>query len=247
MPAHSPLDAKLTRRGFGRLAAIGATALALPQRASASLEPLGPEGLRLAAGPSVPVGLAGVARGSAEVATQRAVSEAVQAISDFAWLSRGDTVLVKVSCNSGNVYPATTDPLALRAMIRLLEERGAGRVIVADMSGVESVRFSPDATTGSSRELMRSAGLAQAAEDAGAEVQAFEEAGWDGFFAERPAAKGSWQGEIMLPAVLRQVVGHVRPGHHRVLAFGRLGGIGQREALHRETGDEPRKRARSCE
>jgi len=199
-----PLDPSLTRRGFGRLAAAGAAALAMPMRANATEQVLGPEGLHPAGGPSVPVALAGVPRSSEEAATERAVRETVQAITDFAWLSPGDSVLIKVSCNSGNVYPATTDPVALRAMIGLLKERGAGRVIVADMSGVQAVRFSPDATKGSTRALLHSAGLAQAAEGAGAEVEAFEEAGWDGFYAEAPAAKGSWNDTILLPNVLKQ-------------------------------------------
>ena len=160
--------------------------------------------LRLADGGSVPVALAGVPRGAPDEATEHAVGEAARIATDFSWLSRGDTVLVKVSCNSGNVYPATTDPVALRTMIALLHEHGAGRVIVADMSGVQAVRFGPDRTTGSSRRLLQSSGLARAALDAGAEVQAFEEAGWDGFFAEAPAARGGWKDTIRLPNVLRE-------------------------------------------
>ena len=77
----------------------------------------------------------------------------------------------------------TTDPVALRAMIGLLRERGARRVIVADMSGVQFVRFGKDHLSGSTRELMETAGMARAAREAGAEVHGFEEAGWDGFFA----------------------------------------------------------------
>jgi uncharacterized protein (DUF362 family) len=197
------LHPTLTRRAFGGLAAASAAALALPSAARA--ERLGPEGLRLASGPNVPVGLAGVAHGAADEATEDAVTRTVEEITDFSWLGRGDSVLVKVSCNSGNPYPATTDPVALRAMIRLLQKHGAGRIIVADMSGVQFVRFGPDETRGSSRELLQSAGLAPVAEAAGAEVQAFEEAGWDGFTAERPTASGSWKNEILLPAVLREV------------------------------------------
>jgi uncharacterized protein (DUF362 family) len=204
MDETSYLDATLTRRGFGRLAGVLAAALALPARGRATQGPLGPGDLRLAAGASVPVALAGVPRESEDGATEQAVRETVQAATDFSWLSRGDSVLIKVSCNSGNVYPATTDPIAVRTMVGLLKERGAGRVIVADMSGVEFVRFSADETRGSSRELLHSSGLARAAEDAGAELQAFEEAGWDGFYAESPVAEGSWKNEIQLPNVLRE-------------------------------------------
>jgi len=205
--SRSPFDASISRRGFGRLSALGMAALGASSVASSARagEPLlGPESLRPAAGPAVPVAVAGVPRAEREAATGSAVALAVGTATDFAWLSRGDTVLIKVSCNSGNVFPATTDPLALRAVVGMLKERGAGRVIVADMSGVQSLRFSPDETRGSSRALMQQAGLAQVAESAGAEVQAFEEAGWDGFYAEAPEASGSWKGEIALPNVLRE-------------------------------------------
>lgn len=117
-------------------------------------------------------------------------------------MSRGDTVLIKVVCNSGNEYPATTDPVAVNAMVRLLKEKGAGRVIVGDMSGVQFIRFSKDRTSGSSRELMTGNGIAEAAEEAGAEVVAFEEAGWDGFFEDTPVDGQSWSRPIMMPNVL---------------------------------------------
>jgi hypothetical protein len=34
----------------------------------------------------------------------------VEAATDFSWLSKGDRVLIKMALNSGNPYPATTDP-----------------------------------------------------------------------------------------------------------------------------------------
>jgi uncharacterized protein (DUF362 family) len=203
METHDAL--RLTRRRFGILTAAGLASLALPRPGHARAPEAPAESLAHAAGEPVPVALSAVPRGAAEEATERAVRRAALAASDFAWLSRGDTVLIKPACNSGNVYPATTDPVALRAMIRLLRERGAGRVIVADMSGVQFVRFGPDRLRGSTRELMRQSGMERAGLDAGAEVQAFEEAGWDGFFEAAPTARGSWSGPLWLPNVLQQV------------------------------------------
>jgi uncharacterized protein (DUF362 family) len=207
IPHGAPLrEPCLTRRRFGALAAGGLATLALPRSTRAApAEPLGLRPLGQAGGAVRAVAVAAVSRGAPGDATAGAVRAAAQAATDFAWLSRGDTVLVKPACNSPNVYPATTDPLALHAMVRLLRERGAGRVLVADMSGVQFVRFSPEHTRGSTRALMQANGLARAAEEAGAQVYAFEEAGWDGFFAEEPAARGSWRGPIWLPAVLREV------------------------------------------
>lgn len=198
-------DLCLTRRRFGVLTAAGAASLAIPGCARAAPQGTVTGDLVFAPGDATPVAVTAVPRGAGDEATEHAVRRAALAASDFAWLSRGDTVLIKPSCNSGNVYPATTDLVALRGMIGLLREKGAGRVIVADMSGVQFVRFSRDDLQGSTRELMQKNGMARAASDAGAEVQAFEEAGWDGFFAEAPFAHGSWSGPILLPAVLREV------------------------------------------
>ena len=57
----------------------------------------------------------------------------------------------------------------------------------------------------STRALMERNGIARAAREAGADVRAFEEAGWDGFYEERPTVEGTWAGPVMLPAVLREV------------------------------------------
>ena len=170
--------------------------------ATAAVPPAPPP---LAAGAAVPVALAGVPRGAPPESVAQAVQRAACAPDDLAWLSRGDSVLVKVASNSGNAFPATTDPVAVRAMVELLLARGAGRVIVGDMSGVQFVRFWKDGLRGSSRTLMQQNGIARAAQEAGAELHAFEEAGWDAFFEERPTASGSWAGPVMLPAVLREV------------------------------------------
>jgi uncharacterized protein (DUF362 family) len=201
--AHSrtiPPVPALTRRGFHRLALGAAIAGAgFASRRAMALPVTAPSaGHRQ-------VTLAGVRRGSGPAEVGAALRRAVLGTTDLSWLSRGDSVLVKPVCNSGNVYPATTDPLALYEMITLLREHGAGRVIVADMSGVQFVRFSPDRLTGSSRALMTNNGLLAAAQAAGAEVQAFEEAGWDGFYDETPTRGDNWKQPLLLPKVLKEV------------------------------------------
>jgi uncharacterized protein (DUF362 family) len=199
-----PLDRlELTRRQFVTATAALLAARGLPRAACAqATKPL--DHLAYAEAPTA-VALAGVPRGAGTERVARAVREAAETATDFSWLSRGDSVLIKPVCNSGNVYPATTDPVAVNAMARLLAERGAGRVIVADMSGVQFLRFSPDATSGSTRVLMTGNGLVRAAEEGGATVQAFEEAGWDGFFEERLGDAAHWNEPIFLPNVLREV------------------------------------------
>jgi uncharacterized protein (DUF362 family) len=194
-------NARLTRR---ELLAMGLASLALPGCAGARTE-VAVDPPTFACDDAVPVALAGTPRGAAPDEVARAVRAGATALDDLAWLSRGDTVLLKVASNSGNRYPATTDPVAVRAMVELLRERGAGRVIVADMAGVQFVRFWKDGLRGSSRALLEENGIARATREAGAELHAFEDAGWDGFYEERPTVAGTWAGPVMLPAVLREV------------------------------------------
>ncbi len=193
----------ITRRGFHQLTAAGLVSLALPRRgARAATSPRTAADLQYSDAPARGVALAGVPKGAGAEGTGQAVRRAAEEATDFSWLSRGDSVLIKVVCNSGNDYPATTDPVALNAMVALLKEKGAGRVMVGDMSGVQFVRFSKDRLSGSSRTLMTGNGLARGAAEAGAEVVAFEEAGWDGFFEDTPAEGENWRRPLMMPNVL---------------------------------------------
>ena len=151
------------------------------------------------------VSLAGVARGSGEAALVTGVREAAEAATDFSWLSRGDTVLIKPVVNSGNPYPATSHPAGVKALVSLLREKGAKRIIVSDMSGVEHVKLSPDKMRGSTRALMQSCGLAGAAEEAGAELYFPEEEGWEAFFEDPPLSGSHWKSGIMMPRILKRV------------------------------------------
>ncbi|MCW5892132.1 MAG: DUF362 domain-containing protein [bacterium] len=215
--------APVSRRRFGAAAGGLAGALLAPRGGRAAAEPAPRPPLAYGADETVTV--VGVPRGAAPEVVAAAVRRAALAATDFAWLGRGDTVMVKPVCNSGNAYPATTDPVALRAMIELLRERGAGRVLVGDMSGVQAVRFSKDRRSGSTRTLMQDAGLARAIAEAGGELRAFEEAGWDAFDPETPAGAADWVGPVLMPRILREV-DHVvlmpRCGRH-VLAGSTLG------------------------
>jgi uncharacterized protein (DUF362 family) len=201
----------VSRRDFGVLATAGLgglAALSLPRLGSASEPEAGASANAREnhpMGPSQSVSLVGVARGSGDEATAQAVRRAALAVTDFSWLSRGDSVLIKPVCNSGKLYPATTDPVALRAMIALLREHGAGRIVVADMSGVEVVRFGPDHLRGSTRELMAQNTIARTSEDAGAEVHAFEEQGWDAFHEETPRSNQHWSAPVMMPNIVNEV------------------------------------------
>jgi uncharacterized protein (DUF362 family) len=135
----------------------------------------------------------------------QSIRNATLAVDNLDWLQRGDTVFIKPVLNSGKPYPSTTSPLALASMIRLLKDKGAGRVVVGDMSGVGHLDQRPDGCKGSTRKLAKSAGLLNPVLDAGAEWAFFEEAGWESFYEEQPAPGSHWQRGIMLPNVLQEV------------------------------------------
>ncbi|MBN2439537.1 MAG: DUF362 domain-containing protein [Deltaproteobacteria bacterium] len=186
--------------------ALGATAMALcPFTVRAGESRLPVNAGQLKRGSRAKVFLTGVDKGAPEDDVKLAVRHAAAAATDFAWLSKGDAVFIKPAVNSGNPYPATTSPAAIAAMVALLKEKGAGRVIVGDMSGVEYLRFSPSSLSGSSRALMTSSGVAKAVEASGAEMHCFEEGGWNAFYEDLPADGSNWKRGLMMPNVLREV------------------------------------------
>ena len=189
----------MTRREFIKLTAMASAAVAMPPDLVRAVEGL------VKTGPDAKVGLAGLPAGKNGSGLMAAVREAAEAVTDFSWLSRRDTVLIKPSVNSGNPYPATTHPAGIKAMIAVLKEKGAGKVMVSDMSGIEHVKLSPDELRGSTRELTASSGIARAAVEAGAELYFPEEEGWSAFFEDGPLSGPHWKAGIMMPKVLKEV------------------------------------------
>ncbi len=116
----------------------------------------------------------------------------VEASTDFSWLSKGDCVLVKLALNSGNPFPATSDPWALAFLIALLREKGAGRIMVGDSSGVETVHWTRETQKGSSRDCCKKSGLLGVILDNDAEPVFFEEAGYDAFMPLYPDGSHHW-------------------------------------------------------
>ena len=131
--------------------------------------------------------------------------KAVEAATDFSWLSQGDRVLIKIALNSGNRYPATTDPWSVQCMVKLLKERGAGKILVGDQSSFGTVQWTKDRKEGSSRQLAKTAGILKVIEDSGAEPCFFEEYGWDAYRPAIPEGKHHWKRPIMVPAKLKEV------------------------------------------
>lgn len=214
----------MIRREFLRY--LGATsALFISQAGSSYANPQEPGAGVRKLGRQARVFVAGVGRNSSEQAMKSAVRAVAEASTDFSWLSKGDSVFIKPALNSGKPYPATTNPIAIGAMVKLLKGKGAGRVIVGDMCGIEHVKLSPEGLSGSSRRLMEHSGMTRAVQAAGGEVHFFEEAGWNGFYEDLPAESRHWKRGLMMPNILKEI-SHIilmpRCGRH-VLAGSTLG------------------------
>jgi len=129
----------------------------------------------------------------------------IEAATDFSWLSRGDRVLVKIALNSGNAYPATTDPWSLGCLIQTLKEKGAGEIWVGDQSGVQGVLWRQNECRGSSREFGESTGLLRVIQEAGARPDFFEERGYDAYIPTLPAGAHHWQEPLWITSIVNEV------------------------------------------
>jgi len=130
----------------------------------------------------------------------------VLSANDFNWLNRGDSVLIKISINSGNPFPATSDPWSLKCMIRLLNEKGAGKILVGDQSGIADVQWTQEEKRGSSRALCDSAGLLRTINTGNASPCFFEEGGYaKGYKETLPAGRHHWKTPIRVAKILDEI------------------------------------------
>ena len=83
-------------------------------------------------------------------------------------VEKGDEILLKPNFNTGDAPPGSSDPDFVKAVIELLYERGASKVILG-----ESSMFSL-----STRKVLEDTSMLSKAEEAGAEVAPFEEGKW---------------------------------------------------------------------
>lgn len=144
-------------------------------------------------------------RGSGD--PRAAVRDVCKAL-DWSWLSRGDSVFVKLSSNSHAPHPSTTSPNAVRAVVAELLERGAGRVLVGDQGGVDYIRKTKEGRRHrSTRELTQCNGLYNAIVESGATPLFFDDLDFEnGYFrAESPSPDWHWREPPYLPNVIREV------------------------------------------
>jgi len=75
-------------------------------------------------------------------------------------VEKGDTVLVKPNYNTADPFPGSSDPIFIAAVIELLRESRAGKVILGERTAFLR-----------SRKVLENAGIVAAAEKAGAQVR----------------------------------------------------------------------------
>jgi uncharacterized protein (DUF362 family) len=80
----------------------------------------------------------------------------------------GDTILVKPNFNTADPPPASSDPSFVKAVIELLYQHGAAKVLLGESSMLRL----------STRDTLLQVGMLQAAAEAGADVVCFDEGEW---------------------------------------------------------------------
>ncbi len=83
-------------------------------------------------------------------------------------IQRGDEVLLKPNFNTADPPPGSSDPDFVKAVIELLYEHGAKKVVLGESSMLRL----------STRKVLMETGMLKKAEEAGAEVVVFDEGRW---------------------------------------------------------------------
>ena len=108
----------------------------------------------------------------------------------LAFIEAGDVVYLKVNSNSGDPYPYSTQPALIRLVGEWCWAQGAKRVIVGDRSF-----FGDPGTSGN----LVANGIAEAADDIGAELIVFEDDGSMEWVAFPESAAMDWSGGFRFP------------------------------------------------
>jgi uncharacterized protein (DUF362 family) len=130
----------------------------------------------------------------------------IEKATDFSWLHKGDSILIKLALNSGNPYPATSDPWALDCLLKVLKEHSATKIYAGDQSGVRNVYWnSQGQVRGTSRAFALSSGLLQVIERNGASPVFFEERGYPAYIETAPAGEHHWKQPMRITSFVNEV------------------------------------------
>ena len=148
--------------------------------------------------------------------------QAIAQITDLSWLEKGDSVFLKLACNSDEPHPAVTYPAAVVAMVELLRARGAGIIYVGDQAGVEHVRLTRKGRVSATEQVMERNGLLAAVKSAKATLHCFDDQGWDGYYPPALDFANHWEQPPQLAKILQRV-DHVvylpRLGSHALAGY----------------------------
>jgi len=109
-----------------------------------------------------------VSKVSSEGDLKKAIQRAVSIIGGIEKLvKKGDTILVKPNYNTAHPYPGSSDPKFIGAVIELIYEAGAERVVLGERSSLLNTR-----------KVLETTGILKVAEEAGAEVVIFGRNSW---------------------------------------------------------------------
>jgi uncharacterized protein (DUF362 family) len=86
-------------------------------------------------------------------------------------VKEGDVILLKPNYNTADPFPGSSDPKFVKAVIDMLYEAGAGKVIVGERTAFLH-----------SRKILEQAGIVKVAEESKAEVRVFGKDGWHVIF-----------------------------------------------------------------
>lgn len=131
----------------------------------------------------------GIARGET---VGSAVRKAVELSGGMNFIKSGQTVLIKPNVNSGDAYPASTNPEVLYEVIKMAWERDPKRVIVGERSNYLR----------NTRDEMKKAGIDKAILDGKAELVTFDDMNWRFV---NPTKSVNWETGYHLAEMIYQV------------------------------------------
>lgn len=133
--------------------------------------------------------LVGIARGDS---IADSVRRAINLAGGLDFIKSGESVLIKPNVNSDDPHPGTTNPEVVLAVVNMVREKGAKRIIVAD-------RSNPWWDT---LKAMKKVGIYEAAVKGGAEVVVFSKGD---YVKVNPENSYHWPNGFRIPKLVKQV------------------------------------------
>ncbi len=106
--------------------------------------------------------------------------------------ARAKRVVIKPNFNSADEFPASTHPDTILALVRLFQGAGAGKISVADRSGM-----------GNTRRVMEQKGVFAQAKQFGFQAVVLDETPLEGWSEERLSG-GHWSRGVLFPRLLQE-------------------------------------------